>query len=781
MMKIYANYQKPLFWLLMCLVFPALQVSAQLSSKATMGKMFLDADAADWTGIPSDTAKIFTAGGTDPLYKGPSDFLPTFKTAWDSKNFYFYADIKDDIKVKKGTFYLTDNLELSLDVNNSKGAAFDGVDDIKIRINRDTTLVNTAIGNNMLGDYPWTATSADGMKGMVVKQKEVTGGYIVEVAIPWDSIQVKNPTKVTIGEGTTIGFMAYFCDQDSLKDNGADRTKLIAFNGAAGGTPSTWGTLTLTGTPVQTKLTSNAAQGKIIIDADAADWVNAPDVPVAIVNSGANNLVDAADFSGTFKTSWDKKNFYFFANIKDDIKVKKGTFYLTDNFELSLDVNNSKGNAFDGVDDIKIRINRDTTLINTGIGNNILGDYPWTATSADGMKGMVIKQKEVAGGYLVELAIPWDSIQSKVLPANRLTLAENSVIGMQVYFCDQDSLKDNGADRTKLLWINAVGGKPATWGDLMLAGTPVETKLTSNATQVKIVIDGDASEWTNATSVPVAVVNSGAVNLVDAADFSGSFKTAWDAKKMYFYADIKDDIKVKKGTFYLTDNFELSLDLNNSKGNAFDGVDDIKIRINRDTTLVNTAIGNNMLGDYPWTATTADGMKGMAIVQKEVSGGYQVELSIPWDSIQVKNQNKVAIAEGTTFGMQVYFCDQDSLKDNGAHRTKLLWINAVASKPATWGDVVLAGTPVDFSALKTVIDNKYAIYPNPVKDMLYISNVADVTSIQVYELNGKLLNSYRNTTENLMTINTSTYNKGVYLIKINDSKDNVQMSKFVKF
>ena len=721
MKKNYSNLRIPFAWLLVCLLFSAMHVNAQLNSTASMGKMFVDADNADWTGIPSDTAKVFNVGGTAPLYQGPSDFLPTFKTSWDKKFFYFYADIKDDIKIKKAAYsYFSDNIEIWLDVNNSKAAAFDGKDDIKIRLNRDTVYYSTGPGDNTIGDYPWTATSSDGMKGMIVKQKEVTGGYIVEVAVPWDSIQVKNPNKVVIGTGTQIGFNAYFCDQDSVNSTSGNRTKLLWQN-TTGANPSTWGTLTLAGTPVETTLVSNATQGKIVIDADASDWVNAPDVPVAVVNFGANNMVNAADFSGSFKTAWDKKNLYFFANIKDDIKIKKGKTgtglaYQTDNLELSLDVNNSKGKVFDGVDDIKIRINRDTTFFSTGPGDNTIGDYPWTATTKDGMKGMVISQKEVAGGYQVELSIPWDSIQAKVLPANRLKFAENSKIGMLVYYCDQDSVNATSANRTKLLWVNAAGAAPATWGDVVLAGTPVETSLVSNATQVKINIDGDASEWTNATDVPVAVVNFGANNLVSAADFSGSFKTTWDAKKLYFFANIKDDIKIKKGKTgtglaYQTDNLELSLDVNNSKGKVFDGVDDIKIRINRDTTFFSTGPGDNTIGDYPWTATTKDGMKGMVISQKEVAGGYQVELSIPWDSIQAKvlPANRLKFAENSKIGMLVYYCDQDSVNATSANRTKLLWVNAAGAAPATWGDVVLAGTPVETSLVSNATQVKINI------------------------------------------------------------------------
>jgi len=472
MRKEYISIRKSFLWLLLLMIFPVVQSYAQLSTKASTSVMLIDADPTDWWGIPSDTAKIFTAGGTEPLYQGASDFSVTFKTAWDGKKIYFYAEIKDDVKVKTGTFYLMDNLELWLDVNNSKGTTFDGVDDIKIRINRDTVLVNSAVGNNTIGDYPWTSTSKDGMRGMIIKQKEVAGGYIVELSVPWDSIQQRNTSPVVIGEGTTIGFNAYFCDQDSLKDSGAERTKLVWQNTTAGN-PSTWGTTVLTGTPAVTELASPATTGLILVDADVSDWFNVPSVPVAVVNYGAANWVDAADFSGSFKTTWDNKNFYFYADIKDDIKVKAGAFYLVDNFELSLDVNNSKGAAFDKVDDVKIRINRDTTLVPAQLTFNDLGDYPWLP--GYGMKGMVIKQKEVAGGWQVELSIPWDSIQSQ--NTSPVAIGEGSVMGIQVYLCDQDDAAAGGATRTKLLWINATGGVPATWGSLVLNGTPVEPQV----------------------------------------------------------------------------------------------------------------------------------------------------------------------------------------------------------------------------------------------------------------------------------------------------------------
>ena len=65
MRKSYSIFRKPFLWLMLGVLFSTSQVNAQLSSTATMGKMFIDADVTDWTGIPSDTAKIYNFGETN--------------------------------------------------------------------------------------------------------------------------------------------------------------------------------------------------------------------------------------------------------------------------------------------------------------------------------------------------------------------------------------------------------------------------------------------------------------------------------------------------------------------------------------------------------------------------------------------------------------------------------------------------------------------------------------------------------------------------------------------
>jgi hypothetical protein len=207
----------------------------------------IDGVASDWATVAPISAEAMTFGVEN--WTGANDFSVSFKTAWDKKNFYLMANITDDVKIKDGTFYLVDNLELWLDINHSKGAALDGVDDIKLRIARDQVLVGSCSTCNQLGVFPWDYSL--GMKDMVYKQTETPTGWMVELSIPWSSIQSNNPNPVNIADGLEIGFNAYFCDQDDTTDDGAKRTKLYwSPNGT--GNPVDFGTLKLVGTPAVT-------------------------------------------------------------------------------------------------------------------------------------------------------------------------------------------------------------------------------------------------------------------------------------------------------------------------------------------------------------------------------------------------------------------------------------------------------------------------------------------------------------------------------------------------
>ncbi|RZN83020.1 MAG: T9SS type A sorting domain-containing protein [Winogradskyella sp.] len=55
------------------------------------------------------------------------------------------------------------------------------------------------------------------------------------------------------------------------------------------------------------------------------------------------------------------------------------------------------------------------------------------------------------------------------------------------------------------------------------------------------------------------------------------------------------------------------------------------------------------------------------------------------------------------------------------------------------------------------------IYPNPVKDTLNIRAITDLTSVEVFNINGQIVKTYNS---NLEAINMSNINSGVYFVKL---------------
>lgn len=82
-------------------------------------------------------------------------------------------------------------------------------------------------------------------------------------------------------------------------------------------------------------------------------------------------------------------------------------------------------------------------------------------------------------------------------------------------------------------------------------------------------------------------------------------------------------------------------------------------------------------------------------------------------------------------------------------------------------DAELLSTP-DFQS------DDFIIYPNPVINELTIdATKVEFETIQVYNMNGQLLQTKTKTTDNLITIDFSNFDNGVYFIQINTSKGKI--------
>ncbi|MDC7999766.1 T9SS type A sorting domain-containing protein [Aequorivita todarodis] len=76
--------------------------------------------------------------------------------------------------------------------------------------------------------------------------------------------------------------------------------------------------------------------------------------------------------------------------------------------------------------------------------------------------------------------------------------------------------------------------------------------------------------------------------------------------------------------------------------------------------------------------------------------------------------------------------------------------------------------------------SKIAIFPNPAKDIVNISTQEEITSIQVYNITGQQVLTLENEDQNLNSVDVSSLEKGVYLLKI-EAQNNMRSShKLIK-
>lgn len=80
------------------------------------------------------------------------------------------------------------------------------------------------------------------------------------------------------------------------------------------------------------------------------------------------------------------------------------------------------------------------------------------------------------------------------------------------------------------------------------------------------------------------------------------------------------------------------------------------------------------------------------------------------------------------------------------------------------------------STTDSLTEPQVGIYPNPAKDFVTISNLKKGQEIVIYDVTGKLL--YRTTaTQTVMTLNTTFYKNGLYLVKIGNESMKLMISK----
>ncbi|MBN1782494.1 T9SS type A sorting domain-containing protein [bacterium] len=196
-------------------------------------------------------------------------------------------------------------------------------------------------------------------------------------------------------------------------------------------------------------------------------------------------------------------------------------------------------------------------------------------------------------------------------------------------------------------------------------------------------IDGEMDEIYFSASTERTVM----LNQDDAAppdsylDLFGSCRMLWDADNLYvFYKVVDDEISSSSANSYENDSIEYFFDGDNSKVvEAFDGVDDVQVRIeykDADVADMDSPPDGCAFAVADWENPAGDAF------------GYIIEASFPLASVNIDP------SEGTVFGWELQIND----RDNEARENMYRWYgisNDAWHWAHIWGEAELVGYTAD--------------------------------------------------------------------------------------
>jgi uncharacterized protein YhbP (UPF0306 family) len=452
-------------------------------------------------------AGIVIDGNRDPFYdllSGPEDGYLQLKSytyndngvpasdadlsakvwvAWDDTTFYIYEEVKDDtISMTSANTYQNDCIELKFDP----------------KVN---TVTNTVVGLQMTAkDTTGGETGVAEFPGERVR-KIVTGGYVIEAAIPWSSTKWSSATDselVCIEVDSIFGLVIQNHDNDNphgardgsvqwaavMKDAAWNHPEDLATAKFLAG-----GKLQLTAVnnivPVTNPIPYDGTPFYIRIDGVKDPFfysLTGPANGYLQLRSYAWNdngiPTDDADLSAKIWTAWDDSCFYVYEEVKDDvISMTSTNTYQNDGMELKFDPQ-ATDSVVNSIVGLQMTV-KDSTGGVTGWAN-----FPGT-----------FARKTVTGGYVLQAAIPWSDIATTT---ESVDVGVNNVFGAVLQNHDNDNA--TGARDATVMWgavmKDAAWNTPKYLGTVkFLAGNKLNYVAKNNMTGVTNPIPYDGSDY----------------------------------------------------------------------------------------------------------------------------------------------------------------------------------------------------------------------------------------------------------------------------------------------
>ncbi len=301
----------------------------------------------------------------------------------------------------------------------------------------------------------------------------------------------------------------------------------------------------------------------------------------------------------------------------------------------------------------------------------------------------------------------------------------------------------------------------------------------------------DASDydlvWAEAEFVGIEKVNEG-----DGTGVSGQWAAAWDTSFLYLFFQVEDDIiwtwEDPEWAFWKGDGFQLYLD---AMGRREDGV----------------AYGLHGIGLAPGLETqdAIDADKGYlrrigdmdkwTHLTKQASdistSSYILEVAFPWGGIAAGTK-AFDDAEGNADSLLVLTWVEDNVKeglemsfdvqlndDDGAGRINMIsWASEPKepySNSGTWGGLKLVGGPPTTSVKENTLSELSIAYQN---DRIILRDVMVIKEFRMYDLSGRIV-CKKHPNQNNITINTTEFKSGIYIISTVNNAGLVSTHKVV--
>jgi hypothetical protein len=538
-----------------------------------------------------------------------------------------------------------------------------------------------------------------------------------------------------------------------------------------------------------------------------------------------------AGYSGQWRALYDNTKLYILVQVNDATKVNDsgGSWYDDDAVELFIDADNSKGTSYDGVNDFQLgfRWNDNTihaggnsvtnttgvqySLYATGTGYNLEAAIPWSTLGAVPSIG-----KPIGLDVQLDNDDNGGTRDAQVASfATTTTAFQNPSVFGTVYLTtcsgggtNQPPVANAGADQTLAAGTTSVtlqgsgfdpDGNTISYNWTKVSGpavnfsntgvaAPVVSGLVNGAVyvfqltvsdgslstsdQVQVTVSGGggtqpgtvtAGQLSGTLSIDGSlseaawtVTNAVTKPVIGTANNTVTYGVLWDNTNLYIGVKVLDgSLHGNPTDLWNGDAVEVLIDANNNKGTSYDGRDNQLIQAYNSTALFSKI-----------------GVSGVQHAWAPISGGYSVELAIPW------SQLGLTPAVGLNIGFDIANDDDDA---GGGRTAQAVWFGTINDYQNTSGfGTLVLGSGTGGAAVSGVGVNglgrslgadsggiRLRLVPNPVVNGLaraLVTGTSGVSAVFVYDLAGRQVYGVRGQAP--LDLDLTGLAKGVYIVKL---------------